>query len=113
MSSSLQAFGRSLQASLYFFRSFLHFAIAFCKTNWHVALRKLLLTKLRGCDGVFGGHGRPSLDWLVPPEESNMQRGMLNRATMRVADTMDVSGRVTADEENLDRFHNRIRMNLR
>jgi hypothetical protein len=28
---------------------------------------------------------------------------------MRVADTTEVSGRVTADEVNLDRFHNRIR----
>ena len=37
-----------------------------------------------------------------------MQRAMLNRATMRVADTTEVSGRVTADEVNLDRFHNRI-----
>jgi hypothetical protein len=34
---------------------------------------------------------------------------MLNRATMRVADTTEVSGRVTADEVNLDRFYNRIR----
>ena len=39
-----------------------------------------------------------------------MQRALLNRATMRVADRTDVSGRVTADEVNLDRFHNRIRM---
>jgi hypothetical protein len=38
-----------------------------------------------------------------------MQRVVLNRATMRVADTTDVSGRVTAEEVNLDRFHNRIR----
>jgi hypothetical protein len=37
-----------------------------------------------------------------------MLHAMLNRATMRVADTTDVSGRVTADEVNLDRFHNRI-----
>jgi hypothetical protein len=37
-----------------------------------------------------------------------MQRAMLNRATMRVADTTDVSGRVTADEVNLDRFHNHM-----
>jgi hypothetical protein len=37
-----------------------------------------------------------------------MQRVVLNRATMRVADTTDVSGRLTADEVNLDRFHNRI-----
>jgi len=28
---------------------------------------------------------------------------------VRVADTTEVSGRVTADEVNLDRFHNRIR----
>jgi hypothetical protein len=38
-----------------------------------------------------------------------MQQAVLNRASMRVADTTEVSGRVTADEENLDRFHNRIR----
>jgi hypothetical protein len=38
-----------------------------------------------------------------------MQRSVLNRATMRVADMTEVSGRVTADEVNLDRFHNRIR----
>src|ERR1700737_4745726 len=38
-----------------------------------------------------------------------MLRAMLNCATMRVADTTEVSGRVTADEVNLDRFHNRIR----
>jgi hypothetical protein len=38
-----------------------------------------------------------------------MQHALLNRATMRVTDTTDVSGRVTADEVNLDRFHNRIR----
>src|ERR1700748_611580 len=42
-------------------------------------------------------------------QESNMQVALLNRAAMRVADTTDVSGRVTADEVNLDRFHNRIR----
>jgi hypothetical protein len=42
-------------------------------------------------------------------QESKMQRALLNRATMRVADRTDVSGRVTADEVNLDRFHNRIR----
>ena len=34
-----------------------------------------------------------------------MQRAMLNRATIRVADRTDVSGRVTADEVNLDRIH--------
>ena len=38
-----------------------------------------------------------------------MQRALLNRATMRVAETTEVSGRVTADEVHLDRFHNRIR----
>ena len=42
-------------------------------------------------------------------QESNMQRALLKRATIRVADRTDVSGRVTADEVNLDRFHNRIR----
>jgi hypothetical protein len=34
-----------------------------------------------------------------------MPGAMLNRATMRVADTTDVSGRVTADEVNLERIH--------
>ena len=38
-----------------------------------------------------------------------MQHAVHNRATIRVADRTDVSGRVTADEVNLDRFHNRIR----
>src|SRR5262245_2605031 len=42
-------------------------------------------------------------------QESNMQRALLNRATMRVADTTEISGRVTADEVNFDRFHNSIR----
>src|SRR6516164_4155784 len=39
---------------------------------------------------------------LVSPNqrESNMQRAVLNRATMRVAETTEVSGRVTADEMN-------------
>jgi len=34
---------------------------------------------------------------------------LVKRATIRVADTTEESGRVTADEVNLDRFHNRIR----
>ena len=34
-----------------------------------------------------------------------MQRGMLNRATMRVAETTEVSGRLTADSVNLERIH--------
>ena len=38
-----------------------------------------------------------------------MQRALLDRATMRVAETTEVSGRVTPDDVNLDRFHNRIR----
>jgi hypothetical protein len=38
-----------------------------------------------------------------------MQRAVHNRATMRVAETTEVSARVTADEVNLDRIHNRIR----
>jgi hypothetical protein len=42
-------------------------------------------------------------------KELNMERAVHNRATIRVADRADVSGRVTADEVNLDRFHNRIR----
>ena len=37
-----------------------------------------------------------------------MQHAVHNRATVRVANRTDVSGRVTADEVNLDRFHNRI-----
>jgi hypothetical protein len=42
-------------------------------------------------------------------QELNMQRAVLNRATMRVAETTEVSGRGTADDVNLDRFHNQIR----
>ena len=38
-----------------------------------------------------------------------MQQAVLNRAATRVTDTTEVSGRVIADEVNLDRFHNRIR----
>ena len=38
-----------------------------------------------------------------------MQRAVLNRSAMRVADKTAVSARVTADEVNLDRIHNRIR----
>jgi plastocyanin len=38
-----------------------------------------------------------------------MPRTVHNRATIGVADRTDVSGRVTADEVNLDRFHNRFR----
>ena len=38
-----------------------------------------------------------------------MQHAVHNRATIRVADRTDLSGRVTADEVNLDRIHNRIR----
>jgi hypothetical protein len=38
-----------------------------------------------------------------------MQHAVHNRATIRVADRTDVSGRATADEVNLDRFHNRVR----
>jgi hypothetical protein len=37
-----------------------------------------------------------------------MQLAVLNRATIEVADTAEVSGRVTADDVNLDRFQNRI-----
>ena len=49
-------------------------------------------------------------DWLVSTiAKSNMQRSVLNRAAIEAADTTEVSGRVTADEDNLDRFHNRIR----
>jgi plastocyanin len=38
-----------------------------------------------------------------------MQHAVHNRATIRVADRTDVSGRATADEVSLDRIHNRIR----
>ena len=38
-----------------------------------------------------------------------MQHAKHNRATIRVADRTDISGRVTADEVNLDRFDNHIR----
>jgi hypothetical protein len=38
-----------------------------------------------------------------------MQHAVFNFATIRVAETTEVSGRVTADEVNLDRFHNPIR----
>ena len=37
-----------------------------------------------------------------------MQHAVHTRATIEVAATTEVSGRVTADEVNLDRFHNRI-----
>jgi hypothetical protein len=42
-------------------------------------------------------------------QELNMQQAKHNRATIRVADRTEVSGRVTAHEVNLDRFHHRIR----
>ena len=42
-------------------------------------------------------------------KELNMQHSVHNRPIIRVADRTDVSGRVTADEVNLDRFHNRVR----
>src|SRR6516225_2025848 len=49
-------------------------------------------------------------DWLVSTKaKSNMQRSVLNRAAIEAADTTEVSGRVTADEVNLDQFQNRIR----
>ena len=41
-------------------------------------------------------------------KELNMKHAVQNRATICVADRTDVSGRVTADEVNLDRFHKRI-----
>ena len=34
-----------------------------------------------------------------------MQRALLNRATMLMAETAEVSGRVTADDVNLERIH--------
>jgi plastocyanin len=43
------------------------------------------------------------------PEGVKMQHAVHNRATIRVAGRTGVSSRVTADEVNLDRFHNRIR----
>ena len=38
-----------------------------------------------------------------------MQCAVLNRSATRVADKTALSGRVTAEEVNLDRIHNRIR----
>ena len=38
-----------------------------------------------------------------------MQHALHNRPTIGVADTTEISGRVTANEVNLDRIHNRIR----
>ena len=38
-----------------------------------------------------------------------MKRAVHDRATIRVADRTDLSGRATAEEVNLERFHNRIR----
>jgi len=38
-----------------------------------------------------------------------MQRAVLNRSAMRVADKTAASTGVTADEVNLDRIHNRVR----
>jgi hypothetical protein len=46
-------------------------------------------------------------------QESNMQRALLNRATMRVANRTDLGGRVIADEVNLDGFHSPIRKGMR
>ena len=43
------------------------------------------------------------------PEGVEIQRALLDHATMRMADTTDGSTRVTADEVNLDQIHNRIR----
>src|SRR6516165_1784668 len=37
-----------------------------------------------------------------------MQRSVPNRAAIEAADTTEVGGRVTADEVNLDRFHNHM-----
>ena len=34
-----------------------------------------------------------------------MQRPLLNRASMRLAETTEVSGRITADDVNLERIH--------
>jgi hypothetical protein len=34
-----------------------------------------------------------------------MQRAVLNRAIIEVAETTEVSGRVTADDVNLERIH--------
>jgi hypothetical protein len=42
-------------------------------------------------------------------KELNMQHAKHNRATISAADRTAVSGRVTAQEVNLDQFHNRIR----
>jgi plastocyanin len=87
----------------------LHFAIVFCETNWRTPWRKPLLTKLRGFAEFLGPW--LAMSRVVSPNqrESNMQRAVHNRATIELAKTTDASARVTADEVNLDRFHNRIR----
>ena len=46
---------------------------------------------------------------LGQDKDLNMQHAAHNRAIIHVADRTDISGRVTADEVNLDRFHNHIR----
>jgi hypothetical protein len=53
---------------------------------------------------LFGVHAK--MLGRGQPEGVNMQHVVQKRATIRVADRTDVSGRVTADEVNLDRFHN-------
>ena len=51
--------------------------------------------------------GEPQVSANFQPARSlNMQHAELNRATIRVADSTDVSGRTTADEGNLDRVQN-------
>jgi plastocyanin len=45
---------------------------------------------------------------LASQKEFNMQHAPHNRATIRVADTTEISGRATANEVHLDRIHNRI-----
>jgi hypothetical protein len=46
-------------------RDQLHFAIAYCEANWYNRVASTVTDQAMGCDGAFGGHGRPCLDWLV------------------------------------------------
>ena len=62
-----------------------------------------------GYDGIWGAMDGLSRLVSSNQQESNMQRALLNRATNRVTETTEVSGRGTADDVNLERIHNQIR----
>ena len=49
------------------------------------------------CDGVVGGHSRILSDTWPVPSRGSQNRALLNRATIQVAHTTDVSGRGTAE----------------